>query len=78
MFHPPQSPDLNPSEGVWNILKQRVRRRRCNNVKELKRIILEEWNEISMDEIRARIKEMPKRCEILRNNEGEAIKSALW
>ena len=48
--HPPQSPDLNPTEGVWNILKQRVRRRRCSNVRELKRVILDEWNKISIDE----------------------------
>jgi transposase len=27
LSHPPQSPDLNPSKGVWNVLKQRVKRR---------------------------------------------------
>jgi transposase len=27
LSYPPQSPDLNPMEGIWNILKQRVRRR---------------------------------------------------
>ena len=76
--HPPQSPDLNPTEGVWNILKQRVRRRRCSNVRELKRVILDEWDKISIDEIRARIKEMPARCKRLIATEGKAIKSDLW
>lgn len=46
LIHPPQSPDLNPSEGVWNILKQRVRRRRCSNLTELKQVILDVWDEI--------------------------------
>jgi hypothetical protein len=25
--HPAKSPDLNPIEGIWNIIKQRLRRR---------------------------------------------------
>lgn len=78
LIHPPQSPDLNSSEGVWNILKQRVRRRRYSNVTELKRVILEVWDEISMEEIRARIREMPDRCKKLAASNGDAIKSDLW
>ena len=40
MYHFSQSPDLNPMEGVWNILKKRVAKHICNNVIELKEVIL--------------------------------------
>lgn len=63
LLHPPQSSDLNPSEGIWNVLKQRVIRRRCSNVRDLKRVSLKEWNKITMNEIRDRIAEMSERCE---------------
>ena len=76
--HPAQSPDLNPAEGIWNILKQRIRRRQYRNLEELTRVIWEEWEKISMDEIRARIKEMPRRCNQLVQTGGKAIKSELW
>ena len=76
--HPAQSPDLNPMEGCWNILKQRVRRRRWNNLEELKQVIQEEWHKIDIFEIRARIAEMPERCRLLVKTGGKPIKSALW
>lgn len=78
LIHPPQSPDLNPSEGVWNILKLRFIRRSCKSLSELKSIILEEWDAITMDEIRARISEMPRRCEAMRNKGGKRHRSKLW
>jgi len=34
--HPAQSLDLNPIEGIWNIIKQRLRRRIFHSSKELK------------------------------------------
>jgi hypothetical protein len=58
--HPPQSPDLNPIEGIWNILKQRIRRRTWRSIKELKEIIQHEWSRITMKEVRTRISEMPR------------------
>ena len=80
IVHPAQSPDLNPIEGIWNILKQRVRKRRkeWSNVEELKAILRDEWSKIDQNEIRARIREMRKRCEILQHNGGRIIKSELW
>ena len=80
LCHPAQSPDLNPSEGIWNILKQRVRKRYGDwrTIDELKQVILEEWDKITLDEIRRRISEMPARCKKLVANGGERIKSKLW
>lgn len=78
MYHPPQSPDLNPMEGVWNILKMRVAKHVCNNVAELKEAILKEWAEITQEEIQARIREMPDRCRRVMESGGAPVRSALW
>lgn len=58
--HPAQLPDLNPIEAVWNILKQRVCCRKWKTKDDLKRVILEEWESISLEENEARIDEMPE------------------
>lgn len=78
LVHPAQSPDLNPIEAVWNILKQRVRRQRWDNLAQLKEVLQDEWSKIGMEEIRARIAEMPSRCRILANSDGSLVKSSLW
>ena len=53
--HPPDSLDLNPQEGLWNILKQRVRQRVWHSLEELKEVIQDEWSKITIDEVRKRI-----------------------
>jgi hypothetical protein len=47
-------------------------------IDELKQVILEEWDKITLDDIRARIAEMPMRYKMLVANGGERIKSRLW
>ena len=78
LHHPGQSPDLNPMEAVWNILKQRVREKPWKTKEDLKRVLLEAWDDIDQKEIQARIDEMPERCAWLVNNGGKGIKSGLW
>lgn len=78
LVHPAQSPDLNPIEAIWNILKQRIRRRTWRSLEELKMILQEEWSKITMQEVRARILEMPARCKSLIKTGGGPIKSSLW
>ena len=76
--HPANSPDLNPIEAIWNIIKQRARRRIWNSIEELKEILQDEWSKVTQAEIRARIDDLPLRCKLLAMNGGAAIKSALW
>jgi hypothetical protein len=76
--HPPNSPDLNPQEAVWNILKQRVRLHTWNSMEELKRILQAEYRETTQEQIRKRIDEMPGRCQRLVNTNGGPIKSQIW
>ncbi|KAF2178773.1 hypothetical protein K469DRAFT_598222, partial [Zopfia rhizophila CBS 207.26] len=46
--HPTQSPDLNPIEGIWAIIKQRLRRRIFDSEEELREALQEEWDKITM------------------------------
>jgi transposase len=67
---PAQSPDINPIEGIWAIIKQRLRRRVFDLEEEIKEALQEEWDKITMEEIRHRIADMPRRCaeEFIRSN----------
>ena len=76
--HPAQSPDLNPIEAIWNIIKQRLRRRIFYSDEEVKEALQEEWSKVTMTEVRARISQMPRRCARLIKNGGKPIKTAQW
>jgi transposase len=58
---PANSPDLNPIENIWAILKQNVERRIVRNKEELVNVAEEEWSNIDQDLIRKTIHSMPKR-----------------
>jgi hypothetical protein len=77
-IHPAQSPDLNPIEAIWNIIKQRLRRRTFYSEEEVKNALQEEWDKVTIAEVRKRINEMPSRCARLTRNGGKPIKTALW
>ena len=44
---PSQSPDLNPIEHLWEIMKKRLEKRPCKNMDELKEAIFETWESIT-------------------------------
>jgi hypothetical protein len=76
--HTAQSPDLVPMEGIWLIIKQRLRGGRWKTVEEFKAAILREWRRITIKQIRDRISEMPKRCEKVEKLKGARIKGKKW
>lgn len=76
--HPAQSPDLNPIEAIWLIIKQRLRGGHWQTVKEFKEAIEREWRRITQQQIRSRISEMRWRCDEVVRLEGSRIRSSLW
>ena len=78
LVHPAQSPDLNVAEACWNILFQRLRKEVWHTIAQLKMVLQRVWAGISLDQVRARIKEMPARCQQLVKTGGKAIKSDKW
>lgn len=77
-MHPAQSPDLNPIEPIWAIIKQRLRGGRWKTVTEFKASIEAEWQRITRKQIRNRIAEMVWRCYQVNKLEGRRVRSRKW
>jgi hypothetical protein len=71
---PPYSPDLNPIENLWAILKRRVAAHNPTTTEELKAAILTEWHSITPSQCARLVKSMPARCQAVLNNGGNMTK----
>ena len=62
LLWPAKSPDLNPIEHVWDLLDRRVRARAISpkNVRELAGTLVEEWGNISQQELANLVQSMRK------------------
>jgi transposase len=58
---PPQSPDLNPIENLWDELDKRVRQHSITNQQQFKKIVASELKKISVDYCKKLVESMPKR-----------------
>lgn len=67
---PPQSPDMNPIENLWGILKSRVALRKPKNVAELKVMLEEEWYKIPLEECQRLAQSFRKRTLALLRTHG--------
>ena len=44
---PSKSPDINPIENVWHILKSQIRKRLPTDIEDLEKVIHEEWQNLN-------------------------------
>ena len=67
---PPQSPDLNPIEHVWDLLGRLMDEKKPRKLRELESRLVEEWKKISAIEIQKLIATMPDRIQAVLANKG--------
>ena len=74
---PPSSPDLNPIESIWNMVKDHVQIHhpevemgRQLPLPRLRSAITEAWNLISLEELGRLIASMPARCQAVIDANG--------
>ncbi len=71
MDWPSMSPDLNPIEYLWGILKRKVEERKVSNIHQLRDVIMEEWKRTPVATCEALVNSVPKWVEaVLENNGG--------
>ncbi len=71
---PANSPDLNPIENLWGIVKRKMRDTRPNNADELKATVEETWASIPPQQCHKLITSMPRRIEAVIKAKGAPTK----
>jgi len=73
---PPQSPDLNPIEHLWDVLERKIRARNPlpKNKEELWQILQEEWSQIDNSVIQSLVDSMPRRVTAVIESKGNPTK----
>jgi len=67
---PPQSPDLNPIENLWNEVEKLIKPRNSSNLNNLWELIVEAWESIPVERCQRLVGSMPKRCKAVIQNKG--------
>jgi hypothetical protein len=70
---PSNSPDLNPIENMWHLIKNNVEKRLSKNIDELKKFMTEEWDAIPETTVKNLVSSMKKRCELVLEENGDRI-----
>jgi len=71
---PPYSPDLNPIENLWAVLKVKISARQPTTTAQLAHYIKEEWFSLPVSLCVRLVQSMPHRCEKLLQYRGYITK----
>jgi len=71
---PAQSPDLNPIEHLWCILKRKIRKHNITSKTALKNALIQESNAISADACARLVRSMPQRIAAVIKSKGGPTK----
>ena len=61
MDWPSNSPDLNPIENLWSIVKRNVEKKMPKNISDLRRFMIEEWDDIPQSTLIGLVRSMKRR-----------------
>ncbi len=71
MEWPSMSPDLNPIEHLWGILKLKVEEHKVSNIHQLRDVVMQEWKRTPVVTCEALVNSRPRRVKtVLENNGG--------
>ncbi len=70
MDWPSMSPELNPIEHLWGILKWKVAKHKVSNIHQLCNVVMKEWKRTPVATCEALVNSMPKRVQALLENNG--------
>lgn len=70
---PSNSPDLNPIENIWALLKKNIKKYAINDINDFKAAVTKSWNEISQETINNTILSIDNRVQEVIKREGDSI-----
>ncbi|CAI2186184.1 19158_t:CDS:1 [Funneliformis geosporum] len=70
---PSNSLDLNPIENMWTIIKDNVEKRMPQNISELTKFMVEEWDAIAQLTVNNLVMSMKTRCEMVLEKNSDRI-----
>jgi transposase len=71
---PSNSPEVNPIENIWSIVKPKVEKRKPKDIDELELFLAEEFKNTEINVVKNCVMSMKKRCLSLISSKGERIK----
>ncbi|KAL4499093.1 hypothetical protein ABPG72_016995 [Tetrahymena utriculariae] len=71
LVHPPNSPDLNPIEFIWGLMKREVENSTPKNKEELRNSILKSWNNIQISTIKNCINHLHSYIQKVQDSNGD-------